>query len=189
MATFESYTANDDGAVGEDGSSGVYTAQTFTMRANANITQIKVKIYKTGTPSNGICRITAVDANGQPTGSNLAFGTITSASVTADSGGAWYTITLSVALDVTKGTKYAIIVVTDHNATNHYNWRVDASSPAYTRGNREHTTDGGSNWTAHIGSDFLFEVVGSKSFTPPDDVVTYKCLVVAGNNEIWYEDI
>lgn len=181
MATLKDYYNTDDN--GEQIMYGVlWEAQTFTASANYNIGSVKLKLWRFTTPGTITISIRATDGSGQPTGTDLVSGTTNGNTLTSSSPGEWREITFSVPYSLTSGDKYAIVVRATSSAIY---WR-NSMVAGYANGNREESGDSGLSWTARTIQDFMFETYAAVLISP---VITYKRLVVAGNNEIWYEDI
>ena len=164
MTLYEYYNTGDDDNENVSGNS--WVAQTFTtvgLNENHNITSVKLKLYRVGSPGTVTVSIRATDANGHPTGSDLTSGTIDGDSLTTNSAGEWYEITLT-SYQLSVSTKYAIVVrATAGDFFNYVGWRADSTTPTYSGGNHEDSSDSGSTWTAHTDCDLMFEVYGTSA--------------------------
>jgi len=156
----QSYTANDDSSQSL-GSTSTWEAQTFTTSLAQRVRGVWLKLYKqqiSATPGIVTCSIKAVDGSNHPTGVDLCIGTIDGNAVpyyndtTAD----WVWIPFTTGAWLNNTARYAIIL---RAAASGLYWRCDASSPTYTGGNREYSTNAGTSWTADTAKDFLFKVV------------------------------
>jgi len=138
-----------------------WLAQTFTAESDHSVTSVKLKLYRAGSPGTVTVSIRATDGSGHPTVPDLTSGTIDGSTVTNVSPGLWYEIALT-SYDLTKDTKYAIVVrAPSGNTTNYLRWRFYESVPPYAGGNRENSSNSGSTWISELGKDFMFEVWGS----------------------------
>jgi hypothetical protein len=98
--------------------------------------------------------------NGHPTGTDLTSGTINANTFTDVFPGAWYEVAVTD-YNLTADTKYAIVVRCLNGSDEDYvGWRDDYSSPTYTGGNAERSTNSGGAWTSYTGDDLMFEVWG-----------------------------
>jgi len=176
MTLYEYYNTGDDG--GAYVRSSQWYAQTFTIgtvgpNKNHNITSVKLKLYRSGSPGTFTVGIRETDANGHPTGSDLTSGTIDGDSLTTDTNGAWYEISLTP-YELTAGTKYAIVARAPSGSSSKYvSWRVDSTNPSYTGGNMEYSNDSGSSWSTDTSRDLMFEEYGeeiSVAFMKPTKV-------------------
>ena len=163
---FEYYNTNDDNNAGVYGN--YWRAQTFTVGATGHtVTSIKVKLYRVGSPQTGTISIRATDANGHPTGGDLTSASIDGNSLSTTP--TWYEYPVS-SYSLSANTKYAIVLrFPSGNASNMAEWRADSTSPTYTGGNFEDSTDGGSSWYAMTSWDFMFEIWGN----PPSGSASY----------------
>ena len=153
---------------GEDNSAGFHStywyAQTFTAESDHSVTSVKLLLWRSGLPGTVTVSIRATDGiSGQPTGSDLTSGTINGDNLTISGLGEWKEIALT-SYDLTKGTKYAIVVrAPSGNINNHLRWAFDDPLnllPTYAGGNLEGSADSSGNWTTHTDKDFMFEVWG-----------------------------
>jgi hypothetical protein len=107
-------------------------------------------------------------SGGHPTGGDLCSGTINGNTLTDDSAGEWYEITLS-SYNLTADTKYAIVCrALTGGMFNEVDWRCSGPgtplSP-YSRGNGEESVNSGSSWT-DTGLDLMFEEWGTAILSP-----------------------
>jgi hypothetical protein len=136
-----------------------WSAQTFTPSVAHTITSVKLKIFRIGTPGTINVGIRAT-SSGQPAGSDLCSGTINGDSLTTDTGGAWYEITLGGGYGLSAGTTYAIVVrATSGDGSNYVGWRTD-STPTYAGGTLLLSSNNGSGWTSVANYDSMFEEWG-----------------------------
>jgi hypothetical protein len=137
-----------------------WRAQTFTPSVAHTITSVKLKIFRVGAPGTINVCIRAT-SSGQPSGSDLCSGTINGDSLTTDTGGAWYEITLGGGYGLSAGTTYAIVVrATSGDGSNYVGWRAD-STPTYGGGILLTSSNSGSSWTSVANYDLMFEEWGN----------------------------
>jgi hypothetical protein len=191
-AKYEYYDAGDDwrrlfgGAL-------TGSAQTFTLSASHKITKVVLKLYRVGSPGTISVSIQGVDGNGKPDGTSVSTGTLDGDTLTTNSDGTWYDVTMSSALLVT-GTQYAIVAFAlSGDDDNRVGWRTDSSAASYSGGSYYSTTDGGTTWDIVATSDYMFEEWGNP-FNPPvatglNNMLTVRRLVAAARNKFFYEDV
>lgn len=161
MATlYEGYSVGDDG--GDSIYGGYWTGQTFTVGATAhNITSVKLKMYRTGSPGPLIVSIRATGGDGKPTGKDLTSGMTNANLFTTIAPGQLYEIAVTE-YTPSPNTKYVIIArILGGDWANCVYYRSDSSSPTYAYGNWLASGNSGSSWGAYTGVDMMFEVWGS----------------------------
>jgi len=141
-----------------------WEAQTFTPQIAHRITKVRIKIYRLGLPGIVSVGIRATDAEGKPTGMDLASGTIDGNTFTEDSLGAWYDIGLGSGTILSSGVKYAIVL--GNSASGWARWKVNTNSD-YGGGTSSTSFDSGNTWVFCDGGggvggayDTLFEEWG-----------------------------
>lgn len=142
--------------------------QNFTPSAAHQITSVKLLLYKYGSPGQLTVSIRATDSNGAPTGSDLCSGTFDSSTLTTNTAGQWYEISLGSGYSLAAGTKYAIVCrATGGDSGNSVGWRVK-SSGGYAGGSFLYSTNSGSSWdyNNYAAWDAMFEEWGDASTTP-----------------------
>jgi len=174
-----SYTTGNDNITQTYGVN--WLAQTFTTTADTappisdgsadfNITNVKLKVYRVGSPGTITVSIRAT-SGGEPTGSDLSTGTLDGDDLTTSTDGEWKVIDMS-AYKLTggvSGTQYAIIIkATTGDSSNYIAVTGDHSSASYSGGERLTSADSGSNWTAQTDTDIMFNVLGD-----PDTVKAF----------------
>jgi len=180
--TFESSVTSDNQTEFYDGN---YYAQTFLAESTHTITAIDICLLKQGTPAEGDITVEIqTTSGGEPTGSALASGTMSSTDLAV--GATVHTIDMDGdPITVQEGTLYAIVVkppATIWDSTNNAYIRYDSGNP-YADGIRWFTNDSGSTWNTSA-SDLHFTVYGSVFITNK----TYsKALIAISNDEVWYE--
>lgn len=136
-----------------------WLTQTFQASDSYSMSGVKLKLWRVGLPGTVTVSIRATAA-GEPTGGNLASGTMDGDILSATSPGSWQEITFTSPIVLTSGTTYAIVVrATSGDLSNSVYWREDASSPSYASGSIGGSVDSGSTWTMYASSDFMFEAV------------------------------
>lgn len=137
-----------------------WSTQTFTPLISHAITLVKLKLARFGSPGTATASIQATDSDGKPTGSDLCSGTTNGNTLSTIGSYEWRTITFSSGYALSANAKYAIVLrISGGGISNQIAWRYDSSGD-YSRGQRVHSTDGGSSWglTSH---DFEFEEWGT----------------------------
>lgn len=139
----------------------LYSAQTFTTTEAHTVTDIRVKVYRVGSPGDLTAAIHDVDEAGDPTGSPLTAGTINANVITTGTSGVWYTVTVDE-LGLEAETQYAIVLSAQAGiSTSHcVRWRYDATGE-YADGSRYESVNGGVSWSAQAAHDYMFEIWGS----------------------------
>ena len=157
---YEYYNTGDDVAAG--GYLNHWRAQTFTPQVAHKIASVKLKLYRTGSPGTVTVGIRATDVDGHPTGADLCSGTTNGNTLTTDTAGEWRGITLGAGYNLSASTKYAIVVrATSGDIDNRFYWRADNSSPSYSGGNHEYSSNSGSSWDTVTTADCMFEEWGA----------------------------
>jgi len=153
---YEYYDTGDDSVYGFYGA--FWRAQTFTTASGAHsIGSVSLKLYRVGSPGTIDVSIRAVDGSSHPTGEDLCSDTTDGDTLTADSAGEWRTIAFTTTYSLSSSTMYAIVArATEGNGSNQVYWKRDATSPTYTGGALEASTDSGSSWGTTSGSDYMF---------------------------------
>ena len=163
ISLHEYYNTDDDAGswVWGTGAGSQWRAQTFTPAIAHTITSVKIKAGRTGLPGTLTISIKATDDNGHPAGADLCSGTIDGDTLPVYPAYEWREITLGAGYELSADIKYAIVVrALSGSDTKYVTWRDDETSPAYTDGNRENSTDGGSTWSTALSADFMFEEWG-----------------------------
>ena len=187
---FDTVASKDtDYYVGDQGGTERAQAQSFQLAVAAKVKAVQVYIkIANGTPSDLQCRIETNNA-GVPSGT-LANANLTKTLAVANVSGTYAFVTIEFdtasSAALAASTTFWIVLKTAAAANDlNYNWGADASSPSYTSGNRAHSADGGSSWTADTNADFLFRLL-SEASTPNCMLVsdvsgTRKLLIGTGN--------
>jgi len=165
MATrYEHYITGDDqaGTAYDD----YWQGQTFTPSVGHTIKSVKLLLYRVGSPGTITVSIRATDGGGLPTGNDLCSGTTNGDLITDGTDGEWIEITLGAGDELEADETYAIIIrALDGDVSNSILWRVDGSSPSYAGGSDVYSGNGGEDWTAYTGYDYMFEEWGDPSLT------------------------
>ena len=167
VTLYEYYNTNDDSAGSFDNDE--WICQTFTPATAHTIQQVKLKMYRSGTPGTITVSIRATSAD-KPTGADLTSGTINGDTLTTDTAGAWYTITVTD-YALSAGTKYAIVIRSTNAGSLGY-CRDDVTSPTYAGGSYGESSDSGVTWTMNTNKDFMFEEWGVPSGLSKDLAAT-----------------
>lgn len=122
------------------------------------ISRVRLKMYRIGTPGNLSVKIREIDASNNPS-TILATATITTSGFTTDTVGDWYTATFSDHPRLYKDTLYYLQASLLTNTGDTVCWRsVDWSG--YDGGQNISSNDSGSNWSFSGDRDYLFEIYG-----------------------------
>ena len=181
----DTITINASGAHGvlgkNSGGTQFENAMSFSTVNGGQLTQFTFDLVaSTGSPTGGITWYVETDNSGEPSGTNLGTGYISSPTASATN-----TVS-SLSIYLNESTLYWLRLVADTQSTNNY-WRMEAqSSSIYSGGNRAYSGDGGSSWTtdaydyafsftisSHNENDKLaqgFQVTGSQTI---NDVELY----------------
>ncbi len=157
---YENYnTGNDSSFITRNVS---WAAQTFTPLSSHKIISVKLLLFITGSsPGTVTVSIRATGATGHPTGSDLCIGTTNGGTLPVSPPYEWREITLGAGYDLVAGRKYAIVVrALEGDNDNYLNWTLDSTSPTYTGGKCELSSNSGSSWTGYTAYDFMFEEWG-----------------------------
>lgn len=169
MATkYEYYTPTPSAELPWGPAYGVnWKGQTFTPSTAHKITSVKLLLYRTGSPGTYTVSIRAT-SGGSPTGGDLCSGSIDGNTLTTDTGGLWYEITLGAGADLTASVQYAICMrAPDGNSGNAVQSRGRSGDATYAGGTRVYSVNSGVDWGSIGGDDHSFEEWG-------DPVVTEK---------------
>ena len=155
---------------GADGDRDAYTnnwgGQTFTPAMTHLIASVKLKLFRVGTPGTLTISIRATSAV-KPTGGDLCSGEIDADTLTADTNGEWYEITLGDGYEVQPDITYAIIIrAADGDTNNKVSWRADTSIATYPGGSYTSSSDSGADWSLFSGVDTMFEIWGTGPPSP-----------------------
>lgn len=189
-----------------------WVGQTFLTNQAYNISSVKVKLFRVGTPGTVTVGIRATDGDGKPTGADLVSGTLDGNSLTTDSAGEWKEVSFGSPYSLSAATVYAIVVrAPSGSGPNRGDWKKQTGN-AYANGDYAYSSDSGSSWIVNDTADHNFETYGDPPATYADCAGTcagvgaasgdlgftavfiehsalYRRLVAAGNDQIWYEDI
>lgn len=139
------------------------TGQSFTIgttgtNLDLNVEAVSILGKKLGTPGTLTIEIYNVDASGLTTGSAIASGTIAESSFTTSD--TWVTSNLTTTTTLKRNTQYALVMTSDSgdDGSNNIILQKDASTPAYTGGNKLNWN--GSVWSNDTTDDWLFIIIG-----------------------------
>lgn len=180
----QSYIINDDNSQSL-GTTSTWESQTFTTGLGQRVRGIWLKLYKqqvSSTPGIVTCSIKAVDGSNHPTGVDVCIGAIDGNAVPyySDTTADWVWIPFTTGVLLSNSTRYAIVL---RAAASGLNWRCDATSPTYTNGNREYSTNAGTSWTTDTTRDFMFKVVYTL-----DDMNLLPVILTLGDSYYWGYD-
>lgn len=139
-----------------------WIGQTFTPASSHSCSRIRLKMYRANSPGTLTVSIRATDEiTGHPVTPDLRSGTLDVNSITTSSSGEWYNIYLSSGIDLTAGTKYAIVCrCSTADGSNKLHFRLDNSDSTYPGGAEEWSTDSGEDWHTFSTNDLMFEEWG-----------------------------
>lgn len=190
MAVLTSYTTGEDTAYTAGIAPYWNIAQTFTLSTDATLTSYKFLIYRVGSP--GLCSFVLDNTSaGKPDpSSNIATTIFNGNVITTDTAGEWKEFTIP-SLDIDAGVYSVRLNSTLSNASNKLMWKIDSTSASYTGGAAYWYASPLDDPTEFTDQDFLFEINGDEAyvFSPPVDIITYKRLVAAASNALFYETI
>ena len=165
MTTFqERLIITDDGEFDLNNDSDTRAAQSFTLGTTGGnftftITSIDVKIKKTLGPVTLNWKIQSTSPDGTPSGTTIASGSISAASVSTTAG--WVNSIADVTGTLVKDGLYVLVLIpVTASGSDKFHWRYDGSSPTYTGGSVFTSTNGGINWTVDTAKDFMFSING-----------------------------
>lgn len=148
----------------------VWVAQTFTTVYAHSVEQVKLRLYKAGSPGTITVGIRAVDGSGHPTGADLTTGTMDGDTLATEAAGDWYSISLAP-FDLEREEEYAIVVrALGGDIGNQVVWKFNPAG-SYSGGNMETSANGGTSWTPAATCDTMFEVWGKAALTVLDPKV------------------
>ena len=142
--------------------------QTFQHSSNFDITSIKLKLWKSGTPGTNLVVSIYATAGGKhlPTGAPIVSVNYPTANITSTSApGAWYTVSIT-ATGLSANTYYAIVSGPDEadwGWNNCIRWRQDHVAPLYNYGFTIDENNG--VWDSYT-YDYMFEVWGDEIAVP-----------------------
>jgi len=154
---YETYLAGEDGEKDFQGVS--WTAQTFTPSTKHDLHQVKIKLFKTGSPGLVSVSIRAT-SSGLPTATDLAIASTLDGNALGATPGVLLTLSMRPVL-LQASTKYAIVVrAPSASGGDLLHWRHD-NGGGYSGGDRHQSSDSGATWNAATASDLMFEEYGS----------------------------
>lgn len=168
--------------------SGTWIAQTFTPDETHTIDRVDLLLSrKIGNNPGAVTVSIRATAVGEPDGADLCSGTAASSGLGEGAANAsWLAFSMTVPVELTAGTKYAICTRTA--TADILEWSYDAFG-TYAGGNVSRSTNIGVTWGAIAAHDAAFKEYGlfDASGVTPTDLQHGKKLVAVGNNEVWYE--
>ena len=157
--TWEAYTSGDTTAAQVCGVN--WYGQTFTISPVSHSTvDVRLMLYRVGTPSTVTVSIRAIGDDGYPTGGDLTSGTIDGDALTTDTDGVWYGITLTET-SLSYDDVYAICIRAEAGDDSNYVAVREDASGSYTGGEAITSSSGGITWSADTGKDIMFQVDGN----------------------------
>jgi len=164
MATlYEHYNTNDDDHCNTHDDWQQW--QSFTPQVSHNITLVKIKAWRVGSPGTVTVDIKVADVEHKPTDSALTSGTFDGNAITTSIPGEWVEVSLTP-YQLDADTEYGLHIHCGGDINNQVHPRDDESSPTYERGYWGQTTDGGSYWSVYSTRCFMFEEWGDAGGVP-----------------------
>ena len=140
----------------------IWLAQTFTPAIDYTVTVLRLMLYGSGLGTVTVS-LRATDVNGHPTGTDLISATYAGAQIPTDASGDLIDFGLGAGYALTAATKYAIVL---RVASGTLYWKTNTAG-GLAGGNREHSTDSGTNWTAYLSEDFMFQTLSANTLDVP----------------------
>ena len=159
--------------------------QTFLTVAAYSITSVKLKLFRIGNIGTVTVSIRAVDGNSKPTGGDLTSGTLTGSTITTNTNGAWYEISLTL-YTLSAATEYAIVFRNTGDGAGGSNRMkpIFTNASNYSDGVSLASNDGGTVWGTDVTDDNFFETYSPGAISIDQKV--NKQLVAASLSEMWY---
>lgn len=146
-------------------------AQTFVASADYNISSVKLKLYRAGSPGTFTVSIRAT-SGGFPTGGDLCDGSIDGNGLGTSSPGVWTTITFGSSYALSNGTTYAIVARAPSGTmtANVVKWRCYTSAPSNVTAHTYHSANSGVTWPDSYDTVYMsFETYGDASNSAPSN--------------------
>jgi hypothetical protein len=157
MALQDSYTTGMDNA-SSFASTTYHDGQIFTAGDTYNLASVKLKLYRHATTNPGNVTAYLYATTGSPalpTGSALdTSDAVDCSGITSDSPGEEVEFTFSGEQELSSGTKYAIVILSNNSSPCVY-WRADGTSPPYSGGHAVRA--GNPTWYSNTSIDHWFE--------------------------------
>lgn len=155
---FESHNSGDSADTHIYGTT--WSAQTFAVITNTShtVSVVRLKLYASGTPGTVTVSIRKTNS-GVPTGEDLTSGVLDGSSITTDTDGSFYNISVTE-YSLEAGVTYAVVVrAIAGTAANYIGWRYSGNT--YTEGTSCSSSDSGYNWSSG-SNDYMFSVTGTR---------------------------
>lgn len=195
MATLYEYYTDHNTAFGIN-SSIIVCGQTFTPQITHTAYSLMLLLYTSASGTGGTLKVSLQATTGgvgseEPVAPDLCSKSLDCSGISQDSGNPeWVEFVFTTTPTLTSGIVYAWRVART-SGTKSFGLKQDSTSPTYTRGHHCSGVYVGGNdiWSVYTTRDQVFKEYGESVFAPPTDIVTYKRLVAAAADTIWYEDI
>ena len=140
-----------------------WKGQTFTTSSAYTLTNVSLKLARSGTPGTLTVSIFAT-SSGKPTGSALTSNTYDGNSL-SDSVYTWIDIQLTP-YSLSSGVQYAIVVkATSGDSSNFVYWLAESGMPDYDGGSQVWSSNSGSSWTKQGNNDQYFRTYSAQNIT------------------------
>ncbi len=135
-------------------------ASSFLANANENATAIEAWLSKTNSPIDDLTLELQGDAAGLPDGAAIASGSINGG--TLSSSGVFTTVTLSVPVALTSGTRYWVVATRSGSpdGTNYYDWAISSS------GSNRYTEEVAGSWLPAYGYVWTGDILCGSAAPP-----------------------
>lgn len=124
-----------------------WAAQVFVVSSTYDLTSVKIKLWRTSGAGTLTVALYAADGSGYPTGAALKTGTLTAASVSLISPGAWHTVTFTTVQSMSVAS---YTVVLHYSGTGVINWRVVGGGVGCSV-----SSDAGATWAPYGGGECI----------------------------------
>lgn len=150
---YQNYIATFD--ANSEFSGAVWMGQIFKVAITHTLTGIKLPLFNDGTKGITTISVQAL-SGGDPDGTDITVTTFNEVNLPTSGAGALVEIPMPPVV-LTATISYGIVLRSTGSGTK---WESDGSSPTYTDGQRERSTDSGGTWTALSTVDMGFEEWG-----------------------------
>lgn len=150
----------------------MYWGQTFTASSTYELTEVKAKMYRTGSIGTINMRLYNAVAN-VPSGSMLAYGTTDGNVITTLTAGEWVSFEMTGSAILTEGNTYTIVahITGGSLGVQDLGWKTDTDS-GYPNGIAVASSNYGASYNTQGANDLMFECYGNTVGGNPPTVVT-----------------
>ena len=142
-----------------------WMAQSFTASSSYDISGVKLRLFRVGSPGLITVTLKAADEDGKPTGSALATGTEDCNDIQGEVPGEWVQIDFSADYTLVADTQYTIeCKALSGDVSNSLQWRLDRTGE-YSGGDEMYSSNSGSTWYISNGDstdyDCMFQTIAA----------------------------